>query len=82
MEESYQAQKFRHGESRQTGTLCENSNSDIGGKNEKELQVLGNIWGWSGVGDTDVNTALGTCTVGRKVKNVHDLRGYYFKKGR
>ena len=66
MEESYQAQKFRHGEARQTGTLCENSNSDIGGKNEKELQVLGNIWGWSGVGDTDVNTALGTCTVGGK----------------
>ena len=31
MEEGYQAQKFRLGESRQTGTLCEDSNSDIGG---------------------------------------------------
>ena len=39
------------------------------------------ISGVVGSGDTDVNTALGTCTVGRKVKNVHDLRGYYFKKG-
>lgn len=53
----------------------------LGVKMRKNCRCWERFAGGREWGGSDVNTALGTCTVGRKVKNVHDLRGHYFKKG-
>ena len=53
----------------------------LGVKMRKNCRCWEIFPGGQDLGGSDVNTALGTCTVGRKVKNVHDLGVHYFKKG-
>ena len=63
MKEGRGAQKLQMRGNPGKWELSEHSNSDFGGKNEKELQMLENIRG--GKGSDRCDTALGTC-IGRK----------------